>query len=536
MEPTYLKFETSDDYNQLMSSAYNECTRARVNGELKLTANNVGSSNSAGLPDPFAQIRYTKLTKKITAENYKYLTLIYRIPETNSESSYTTEVFFNTNNQGARAGQSVSGRTMVSGDKYKYLTLDASSLSGWTGTITSIRLDFFSNAANGDVMYVHNILFSKTAADARLQAKAVVDVLNTPEQMTLTFNMKSHGEAIPAQTLGRGELPTRPADPTAQGYAFEGWYTTASYLKQFDFDVPLSDDTTVYAKWHKYVTLTFDCGEGVAAPAPQTVLSGEKIARPEDPEREGYTFGGWFYSTAYTSEYDFGTKLTSNRTVYARWDEIPDPNAVNIVLTAPEITVPLGTSEAFVTVTVSGCPDTGLSSLLFTTRVNGAAIVEGTPASALPDREYAVVGPTAKSARNGVKFMWASPDSSLTSDTAVVTYRVELPEDCAEGDRFDIFISPSSNREDFMSPDGVTGYAASGVSGSILIAAPGEIAVGDVDSNGRINASDVRLMMRALAGWQDVGFNAAKADFNGDGRFNSRDVLMLMLAIVNGEV
>ena len=537
MEPTYLKFENNTDYTALMSSSYNECERTLVNGELRLTAKNVGSSNSAGLPDPYAQIRYTKLTKKITAENYKYLTLVYRIPDTNSNTNYTTEVFFNTNNKGARAGQSVSGATSVTAEgKYKYLTLNASDLTEWTGTITSVRLDFFSRAENEDVMYVHNILFSKTAAEARLQANAVVEVLNTPAQMTLSFNMKSHGDAIPSQTLARGEIPTRPADPVAEGYSFEGWYTTSSYLKEFDFNVPLSDNTTIYAKWRKYVTVTFDCGEGVEAPAPQTVLSGERIVRPADPTREGYVFGGWYSNAACTMEYNFDINVTSNRKVYAKWEELPDPNAVTIVLSAPQITAVSGASEVDVTVTVGGIPSSGLSSLLFTIRVSGASIISGTPSEALPDAEYAIVGPTAKSERNGVRFMWVSPESALTQDTAVVTFRVKLPDDSAEGDRFDVLIMPSSNRDDFMPPDGDAGFAAAGVNGSIVIAAPGEIAPGDVDGNGRRNAADVRLMMRALVGRQDESFNASKADFSGDGRFNSRDVLMLMLAIVDGTV
>ena len=534
MDPTYLKFANSTDYNALISSTYNECERKLVNGELRLTAKNVGSSNSAGLPDPYATIRYTKLTKKITAEDYKYLTLIYRIPETNSQTSYTTEVFFNTNNQTARAGQSVSGTTSVSGDKYKYLTLNAADLSGWTGTISSIRLDFFSRAANEDVMFVHNILFSKTAAEARLQAKAVVDVLNTPEQMTLTFS-SSKGTPPEAQTLGRGELPTRPADPVADGYAFLGWYTTVSCTKEFDFGVPLTDDAVAYAKWRKYVTVTFDCGEGVIAPAPQTMISGERAVRPDDPEREGYTFGGWYTNAALTAEFNFDMNITSSRTVYAKWDELPDPNDVTVVLTAPSVTVASGTSEVDVSVAVGGLPESGLSSLLFTTRVVGASILSGTPAASLPDPAYAIVGPTEKSARNGVKFMWASASSAITQDCAVVTFRVKLPDDCVEGDSFDIVVTPSSNREDFMSSDGAFGCAATGVNGSIVISAPGEIVPGDVDGDGRINSSDVLLMMRYLAGRSDDGFLAEKADYTGDGRINAKDVLTMMLAIANGE-
>ena len=209
---------------------------------------------------------------------------------------------------------------------------------------------------------------------------------------------------------------------------------------------------------------------------------------------------------------------------------------MSIVLTAPSVTVPSGTSQVDVTVTVGSCPQSGISSLVFTTRVVGASIVSGEAAPSLPDAAHAVVGPTAKSARNGVKFMWTSASSALTDDTEVVTFRVKLPDDCVEGDRFEITVSPSPNRDDFISPDGATGYSATGVSGEIVIGEPGEIAVGDVDGDGRINAADVIGMMRYLAGWRDEGFLLDKADYTGDGRFNARDVLTLMFAIVDGEV
>lgn len=535
MDPTFLKFENTTDFNALMSSAYNECERKIVDGELRLTAKNVGTSNSAGLPDPYAQIRYTKLTKKITAEDYKYLTVIYRIPDTNSQQNYTTEVFFNTNNKGARAGQSVSGGTSVSGSKYKYLTLNASDLTEWTGTITSVRLDFFSSAADEDVMYVHNVLFSKTAAEARLQAKAVVDMLNTPAQMTLTFS-SSRGSVPAAQTLARGQIPTRPADPVAEGYAFCGWYTTPSCVKEFDFTVPLSDDATAYAKWRKYVTVTFDCGAGVAAPPPQTVVSGERVVQPEDPSRDGYTFGGWYSNAACTSEFSFNTTILSNKTIYAKWDEIVVPGEHPVILCAPQISAVAGAQIVDVPITVSDLPPEGLASLLFTVRVTGLEIDSVTPGEALPDPANAIVGPTARSARNGVKFMWVSPQGSLCEETVVAVFRVKLPEGAAEGDRYEISVIPSANPEDFISTDGVSAYGAISENGAVSIVAPDEIAPGDVDGSGRINAADVRLMMRALAGWQDVAFAVDKADFNSDGKFNARDVLSLMLALVNGEV
>ena len=488
MNPTYLTFANSTDYNALISSTYNECARAIENGELKLTAQNVGSSNSAGLPDPFVQIRYTKLTNKIYAEDYKYLTLIYRVPDTNSQSSYDTEVFFNTQNRGARAGQSVMGNTAAAGGKYRYLTLNASALSEWEGLITSIRLDFFNRAANGDVMYVHNILFSKTASDARLQANAVTQVLNTPNETTLSFNMNSHGSQIPDQTLLRGQLPTRPADPVADGYVFDNWYTTRSCTALFDFGSPLSEDTMIYAKWYKLYNVTFECGSGVSAPETQIVRSGDCAVRPADPEREGYTFGGWYTTSACTQEFDFAVGIRGNRTIYAKWDKVFDPSESTVVVKAPSVEVMAGVGEVEVPITITGCPEGGLSSMLFTTRVVGAQITSGAPGAALPDGSNAVVGPTASSAKNGVAFMWLSFTDAITEDTDVVTFTVALPDGAAVGDSFEIVVTPSENAEDFLSDDGETAYGASGENGSITIVANTRVAecVAAIDAIGTV--------------------------------------------------
>ena len=69
----------------------------------------------------------------------------------------------------------------------------------------------------------------------------------------------------------------------------------------------------------------------------------------------------------------------------------------------------------------------------------------------------------------------------------------------------------------------------------VAVAAPAARPNGDADGDGSLNAADVRLIMRYLAGYADGGFDALYADFNGDGRINARDVLLLMLFLVGGE-
>lgn len=63
----------------------------------------------------------------------------------------------------------------------------------------------------------------------------------------------------------------------------------------------------------------------------QTPASGSAVAKPADPTREGYTFGGWYTDAACTKAYDFATAVTSDMTLYAKWtkNEASSPDTDN---------------------------------------------------------------------------------------------------------------------------------------------------------------------------------------------------------------
>ncbi len=61
--------------------------------------------------------------------------------------------------------------------------------------------------------------------------------------------MGGHGDSITAQTVNKGEKASKPADPTASGWTFGGWYTDAACSTAFDFNTAINAKTTVYAKW-----------------------------------------------------------------------------------------------------------------------------------------------------------------------------------------------------------------------------------------------------------------------------------------------
>ena len=68
------------------------------------------------------------------------------------------------------------------------------------------------------------------------------------EQATVTFDVDG-GSAVEAQTVYVGAKATKPEDPTKEEATFAGWFADEGKTEEFDFDAPIMEDTTVYAKW-----------------------------------------------------------------------------------------------------------------------------------------------------------------------------------------------------------------------------------------------------------------------------------------------
>ena len=129
----------------------------------------------------------------------------------------------------------------------------------------------------------------------------------TVNQYTITFNT-SGGSAVAAITADYGTAIMAPANPTREGYTFDGW----------DREIPATmpaENVTITAKWKiNQYTITFDTAGGSAVAA-ITADYGTAITAPADPTREGYAFKGW--SPAIPA-----TMPAENVTVTATWEAV----------------------------------------------------------------------------------------------------------------------------------------------------------------------------------------------------------------------
>lgn len=146
-----------------------------------------------------------------------------------------------------------------------------------------------------------------------------------PDKETFTVTFESNGgSVVEDQTVQEGDKAARPEDPTKEGYTFVGWYVDEELTTEYDFDVAVNGNIVLYAKWEEVpvaiYTVTFESNGGSTVES-QSVEEGKTIIKPTDPTKEGYIFGGWYTDEELTIEYDFDTEVTSDITLYAKWEE-----------------------------------------------------------------------------------------------------------------------------------------------------------------------------------------------------------------------
>ena len=66
---------------------------------------------------------------------------------------------------------------------------------------------------------------------------------------TVTFDTQG-GSTVEAVEVEKNGKVSRPAtNPTKTGFTFKGWYTSADGTEEFNFETPITQTTTIYAKW-----------------------------------------------------------------------------------------------------------------------------------------------------------------------------------------------------------------------------------------------------------------------------------------------
>ena len=155
-----------------------------------------------------------------------------------------------------------------------------------------------------------------------------VEATFTRQQVTVTVVTNDGQEPPYTLLVTPGQKMAKLGDPIWNNHTFAGWFADEECKTEFDFDAPITEDTTIYAKWT--VTVTFDANGGKFGESETTEVTatvGAPIVPPEEnPTRDGYGFTGWLTEEDKDEKdataVDFTALVAQNPvTFYAGWDK-----------------------------------------------------------------------------------------------------------------------------------------------------------------------------------------------------------------------
>lgn len=182
------------------------------------------------------------------------------------------------------SGVTLTGSTLTVGS-----TTDVNSSISLTATVSGGKLandgtqheDYTKSFNISVAAYRPTITFANGSGDG----PEISDIQSMPQPTTVNEN----------KTL------TKPADPSAGGWTFRGWYNEAACTNAWVESDTFTTDTTLYAKWEKVtvpVTITFAGGTDAVANTGVsnsiTGNSGDKVTLPAPMfSKDGYIFKNW---------------------------------------------------------------------------------------------------------------------------------------------------------------------------------------------------------------------------------------------------
>ncbi|WP_172418271.1 InlB B-repeat-containing protein [Aurantimicrobium minutum] len=145
-----------------------------------------------------------------------------------------------------------------------------------------------------------------------------------------TYNVtydEQGGSSVTDGTFTHGGSLTYPANPTKNGYTFQGWFDASSggNLKTASAVAASNANVTLYAQWSANTyNVTYD-EHGGSTVSDGSYVFGNTLVFPSAPTRSGYSFAGWFAAASGGQPLTASgvSSGTSNVTLHAQWTPLP---------------------------------------------------------------------------------------------------------------------------------------------------------------------------------------------------------------------
>lgn len=159
---------------------------------------------------------------------------------------------------------------------------------------------------------------------ALIMTLAVLPLGSCASMPTHRLTFETNGGTSIAALEGRpgtaieGEIVT-----TRDGYAFKGWYSDSELTKKVtSLDTYPYADCTIYAKWARICTITFETNGGTAK-NPLSGAAGDLIDLGENPTKENSYFTAWHTDAGLASPFTLDRFPEEDLTLYALWENYP---------------------------------------------------------------------------------------------------------------------------------------------------------------------------------------------------------------------
>lgn len=152
------------------------------------------------------------------------------------------------------------------------------------------------------------------------EAQVVVEFVKTVKYFTVVFK-NWDGTVLKTEQVEEGKAATAPENPSRAAdedytYSFKGWDKEFASVTE-NLEITAEFEATPIVR--HTVVFVFNNGQ---ANEELVVLDGVVLEEPEMPERVGYDFTKWFTDEELTEEFEFGTEVKFDITLYAGWERI----------------------------------------------------------------------------------------------------------------------------------------------------------------------------------------------------------------------
>ena len=140
------------------------------------------------------------------------------------------------------------------------------------------------------------------------------------QTFTVTFNPGFSGGSVTEKVIAYDSVYGNMPEPSRRGYIFAGWFTAPADGRRITPDTVMktAENHTLYGLWAEDVyTLTFDADGGSCETRFIHIKSGETAGELPVPQKEGFTFEGWF--TPDNALFSSGSAVSGNMTLTAKW-------------------------------------------------------------------------------------------------------------------------------------------------------------------------------------------------------------------------